>query len=39
MSCENRGITNLDLEGKKNKKVLPKTLLDLVMATDKTLVY
>lgn len=39
MSCENRGITNLDLEGKKIKKVLPKTLLDLVLSTDKTLIY
>ena len=39
MSCENRGITNNDLEGKGIKKVLPKTLLDLVLSTDKTLIY
>ena len=39
MSCENRGVTNLDLEGKKIRKVLPKTLLDLVLSTDKTLIY
>ena len=39
MSCENRGITKLDLEGKKIRKVLPKTLLDLVLSTDKTLIY
>ena len=29
----------LDLEGKKVRKVLPKTLLDLVLSTDKTLIY
>ena len=39
MSCENRGITDKDLEGKKVRKVLPKTLLDLVLSTDKTLIY
>ena len=39
MSCKNRGITSKDLEGKRNKKVLPKTLLDLVFSTDKTLIY
>ena len=39
MSCENRGVTNLDLKGKKIRKVLPKTLLDLVLSTDKTLIY
>ena len=39
MSCENRGITNNDLEGKGIKKILPKTLLDLVFSTDKTLIY
>ena len=39
MSCENRGITEKDLEGKKVRKVLPKTLLDLVLSTDKTLIY
>jgi hypothetical protein len=39
MSCENRGITKLDLEWKKIRKVLPKTLLDLVLSTDKTLIY
>jgi len=39
MSCENRGITNNDLQGKGIKKVLPKTLLDLVLSTDKTLIY
>jgi hypothetical protein len=39
MSCENRGITKFDLEGKRIRKVLPKTLLDLVLNTDKTLIY
>ena len=39
MSCENRGITKFDLEGKRVRKVLPKTLLDLVLNTDKTLIY
>jgi len=39
MSCINRGISDKDLEGKQMKKVLPKTLLDLVLTTDKTLIY
>ena len=39
MSCENRGITDKDLENKRIKKVLPKTLLNLVLSTDKTLIY
>ncbi|MDA0765019.1 MAG: DsrE family protein, partial [Proteobacteria bacterium] len=39
MSCENRGITDSDLKGKLIKKVLPKTLLDLVLSTDKSLIY
>jgi hypothetical protein len=39
MSCINRGISDKDLEGKQMKKVLPKTLLDLVLSTDKTLIY
>ena len=39
MSCENRGIRDIDLKGKLMKKVLPKTLLDLVLSTDKTLIY
>ena len=39
MSCVNRGISDKDLEGKQMKKVLPKTLLDLVLSTDKTLIY
>ena len=39
MSCENRGIKDSDLIGKKIKKVLPKTLLNLVLSTDKTLIY
>ena len=39
MLCENRGITSKDLEGKRIKKVLPKTLLDLVFSKDKTLIY
>jgi len=39
MSCVNRGIKDTDLKGKQMKKVLPKTLLDLVLSTDKTLIY
>jgi predicted peroxiredoxin len=39
MSCENRGIRDADLKGKLIKKVLPKTLLDLVLSTDKSLIY
>ena len=39
MSCENRGIRDIDLKGKLMKKVLPKTLLDLVFSTDKILIY
>ena len=39
MSCENRGIMDSDLKGKLIKKVLPKTLLDLVHSTDKFLIY
>ena len=35
MSCENKGMTKLDLEGKKMRKVITKTLLELVRSNDK----
>jgi hypothetical protein len=39
MSCKNRGIRDTDLKGKLIKKVIPKILLDLVLSTDKSLIY
>jgi len=39
MSCLNRGIRDEDLKGKKVKKVFCKTVLNLGISTDKTLIY
>ncbi|MDA9170873.1 hypothetical protein N9O69_02210 [Alphaproteobacteria bacterium] len=38
MSFINRDVSDKNLEGKQMKNVLPKTLLDLVLSTDRTLI-
>ena len=39
ISCEIRGVTELDLENTNSIKVFPKTLLNLSLQADRTFVY
>ena len=39
ISCDIRGVSDLDLKETNSKKVLPKTLLNLSLEADRTFVY
>ena len=39
ISCDIRGVSDQDLKETNSKKVLPKTLLNLSLAADRTFVY